>query len=188
VDWSQIAAILGVLGFVLALPIALLRAFDWLKEPTFQALQGTLHIQHREEPKPLDFLWDATFTIAGFGGARTRRIVEWYWIIGYPENPKVGGGQAKPLNVLLPAKETVTFDLSVDQVGMSEEPDREQIEAVIFLHVDRYWDSFRFLLQKTPKNEFVVDYLSTTLNLFGRHFTKQPFVRRLRDQIVRRIR
>ena len=188
-DWNQLANLVGVLGFLLAMPLALFRLAEWIREPSFQPLTGRITIEHREQPHPFEMLGQASFTIAAFGGARTRRIIEWYWVIGYTENPKIADGRTQALNVLVPQRESVTFELLVPQIGLSVEPERKEIEVVFYLHVDRDWSSFRFKVYRHPnREEFVTDFLSTTLHLFSSHFSKPSLRRRLHEAILRRFR
>ena len=131
----------------------------WLREPTFEVLNASFTTKQRKQD-----LWvveGGLITIVAFGGARTRKIVNWKFILfrRTEDGRGAGGGIntiVEPILETIPAHESTKFTLRV-QSGMAFEEIPERLTGDLSLRLDKYWTRVEFPLRRVSTGDFHYD-------------------------------
>lgn len=132
----------------------------WLREPTFDVLNAYFTTEKKGEG-----LWvvkRGVITVVGYGGARTRKIVNWRFMLfrRTPDGRGIGVSMdpvtAQTLETI-PAHESTKFTLQVESGMGLEKQIPERLTGELYLLVDKYWTPVNFSLHSVSGGNFHLD-------------------------------
>ena len=182
-----IAEFLGLAGFVISSTLALFRIRSWWREPRFEVLAARVNLRpHLSKVSGYtDMLGDAAFTLVAYGGARPRRVLEWYYLVRLDEGPAVANGRPSPASIHLPQGESTNFTLTIDSVGLSV-ADESKLTATLHIRAHRTnWETLNCEMQRIGRG-FELQRLDG-IRLIAGVDAKLPLSRRIMNTVRRRF-
>ena len=131
----------------------------WLREPTFEVLDASLAT---DEKQGVSVVEGGYITVVAFGGARTRRIVDWKLMLfeRIEDGRMIGRGinmVVEPILETIPAHESTKLTLTV-QPGTAFDTNPAALTGELRLQVDKYLsDKVKFTLHAGPAGVFSLD-------------------------------
>lgn len=115
----------------------------------------------REESEGLWVAEGGVIIIVAFGGARTRRIVNWRFVLWRPtaDGREIGvaaGAEVESILQTILAHESTKFTLTV-QSGTVLEGTPERLTGSLWLRVDKYWSRVDVPLHRVSTGDYQLD-------------------------------
>ena len=185
---AVVFSVIAVVAFVLSIVQAGLSFLRWIREPTFEVLQASFATEKRGER-----LWavkGGTITVVAFGGARTRKVVNWkFMLFRWTENGRGSGAGinavVEPILETIPAHESTKFTLNVESgIAGLEEEIPEKLVGELHLRVDKYWTCVDFQLRRSTGNFYLDRPVESD---FPWMTTRLPWWKRVVDRLRRLV-
>jgi len=147
---AVVFSVFATVAVVLSIVQAGFSLYRWIREPTFEVLSAYFPIEKKGEA-----WWGVkggVLTIAAFGGARTRKIVDWRFMLFRWAEDGSGAGAGinalvEPILETIPAHEATKFTLRT-QAGQAFRELPERLTGELHLRVDKYWTCIEFGLRR----------------------------------------
>ena len=159
---AVVFSVFATVAFVLTIVQAVFSSLRWIREPTFEVLHASFATEKHGER-----LWvvkRGVITVVAFGGARTRRIVNWKFTLFRRTEDGKGYGVGmnaviEPILETIPAHESTKFTLNVESGMGLEDEIPETLAGELHLRVDKYWTRVDFGLHRVSTGDFYLDTL-----------------------------